>query len=116
MFRLIKKWLGWHGEDSSEDTNPVQRVPMARARVAPARPRNKATSSARPGARGAIDNRVSGKPPAARPQAPGIDAKLADQLRILDEENAGDEIEPGLDPYNTGRFDRSKNWDKRFRN
>lgn len=23
--------------------------------------------------------------------------------------------EEGIDPYNTGRFDRSKNWDKRFR-
>ena len=22
--------------------------------------------------------------------------------------------ESGLDPYNTGRFDRSKHWDKRF--
>ena len=32
--------------------------------------------------------------------------------RFVDDDDAG---ESGIDPYNTGEFDRSKNWDKRFR-
>ncbi|HNP34913.1 MAG TPA: hypothetical protein PKK10_03575, partial [Woeseiaceae bacterium] len=38
-----------------------------------------------------------------------------DTLSILDESPLATEEENGLDPYNTGRFDRSKNWDKSFR-
>lgn len=44
------------------------------------------------------------------------DSGTHDSLSIIDEsaivENNDEE---GIDPYNTGRFDRSKNWDKRFR-
>ena len=35
-------------------------------------------------------------------------------LTILDDSIVDSEDESGLDPYNTGRFDRSKHWDKRF--
>ena len=35
-------------------------------------------------------------------------------LKILDDSVVDGEEESGLDPYNTGRFDRSKYWDKRF--
>lgn len=39
-----------------------------------------------------------------------------DSLSILDEDAAEDSRDDGgIDPYNTGQFDRSKNWDKRFR-
>jgi hypothetical protein len=44
------------------------------------------------------------------------DSGTHDSLSIIDEsaivENNDEE---GIDPYNTGRFYRSKNWDKRFR-
>ncbi len=36
-------------------------------------------------------------------------------LKILDDSMLEDDDEAGIDPYNTGQFDRSKNWDKRFR-
>ena len=39
-----------------------------------------------------------------------------DTLKILDDSMIDTEEETGIDPYNTGQFDRSKNWDKRFRN
>ena len=38
---------------------------------------------------------------------------LDDHSLIEIAEDSGDEA--GIDPYNSGQFDRSKNWDKRFR-
>mgnify|MGYP001826662326 CR=1 FL=1 len=44
------------------------------------------------------------------------DSGRHDSLSILDESVADAEQDgEGIDPYNTGQFDRSKNWDKRFR-
>ena len=39
--------------------------------------------------------------------------KIVDESLIEIEEE--EEEEAGIDPYNTGRFDRSMNWDSRFR-
>lgn len=36
-------------------------------------------------------------------------------LKILDDTLIDSDEEAGIDPYNTGKFDRSKNWTKRFR-
>lgn len=36
-------------------------------------------------------------------------------LSILGDNAENKADEEGIDPYNTGRFDRSKTWDKRFR-
>jgi hypothetical protein len=36
-------------------------------------------------------------------------------LKILDDSLVDSGEESGIDPYNTGSFDRSKNWTKRFR-
>ena len=35
-------------------------------------------------------------------------------LTLLDDSLVDSGEETGLDPYNTGGFDRSKNWDRRF--
>jgi len=43
------------------------------------------------------------------------DTGTHETLTILDEGAIKTEEVSGIDPYNTGRFDRSKNWDKRFR-
>ena len=37
-------------------------------------------------------------------------------LKILDDSIIEDSSDDDADPYNTGGFDRSKNWDKRFSN
>jgi hypothetical protein len=42
------------------------------------------------------------------------DAGTHETLTILDESMIDSGEEPGIDPYNTGGFDRSKNWNKRF--
>ncbi len=36
-------------------------------------------------------------------------------LKILDDSIVDSGEETGIDPYNTGGFDRSRNWDQRFR-
>lgn len=44
------------------------------------------------------------------------DTGTHETLTILDDSMVDSGEETGIDPYNTGNFDRSKNWDKRFRN
>jgi len=41
------------------------------------------------------------------------DTGTHETLKILDDSIIDTEEEEGADPYNTGQFDRSKNWDKR---
>lgn len=43
------------------------------------------------------------------------DTGTHETLTILDDNAIDTEEQFGIDPYNTGRFDRSKNWNKRFR-
>jgi len=43
------------------------------------------------------------------------DTGTHETLKILDDSLIETGEETGLDPYNTGGFDRSKNWDRRFR-
>ena len=42
------------------------------------------------------------------------DTGTHETLTILDDSLVDSGEESGLDPYNTGGFDRSKNWDRRF--
>lgn len=43
------------------------------------------------------------------------DTGTHDTLKIVDDSMLENDDESGIDPYNTGQFDRSKNWDRRFR-
>lgn len=43
------------------------------------------------------------------------DTGTHEKLKILDESLVDAQEEAGIDPYNTGRFDRAKHWDTRFR-
>ena len=43
------------------------------------------------------------------------DTGTHETLKILDDSLADSGEETGIDPYNTGGFDRSKNWNNRFR-
>lgn len=42
------------------------------------------------------------------------DTGTHETLTILNDSLVDSEEEAGLDPYNSGEFDRAKNWDKRF--
>ncbi len=42
------------------------------------------------------------------------DSGTHETLSFLDESTGNSTDDDGIDPYNTGRFDRSRTWDKRF--
>jgi len=43
------------------------------------------------------------------------DTGTHETLKIFDDSILDSSEEDGIDPYNSGEFDRSKHWDKRFR-
>lgn len=88
----------------------------------PTLPRPKAsagTASARRGAstgsRGHIETIGPGKNVLVGSRLEREDTGTHETLRIIDDSLVDDGDDGGIDPYNTGDFDRSKHWDKRFR-
>jgi len=65
---------------------------------------------------GRIEDNGPGKNVLIRNRFVREDSGTHDTLKILDDSIIDTAEETGIDPYNTGQFDRSKNWDKRFRN
>jgi len=64
---------------------------------------------------GSAANDASGEHIALRNRFVREDTGTHETLRIFDETVLETKEEQGFDPYNTGRFDRSKHWDKRTR-
>jgi hypothetical protein len=64
---------------------------------------------------GQIDDAGPGKNVLKRNKYIREDTGTHETLSILDESAQTNTDEDGIDPYNTGQFDRSKTWDKRFR-
>jgi hypothetical protein len=65
---------------------------------------------------GEIENNGPGKNVLIRNKYVREDTGTHETLTILDDSLLEDDDSDGIDPYNTGEFDRSRNWDKRFRN
>lgn len=61
-----------------------------------------------------IENNGPGKNVLIRNKYVREDTGTHETLTILDDSLVDSGEETGLDPYNTGGFDRSKNWDRRF--
>ncbi|MGI9272314.1 MAG: hypothetical protein ACR2QT_11100 [Woeseiaceae bacterium] len=64
---------------------------------------------------GRIEDRGPGKNVLIRNKYIREDTGTHETLTILDDASIESDDEAGIDPYNTGQFDRSRNWDKRFR-
>ncbi len=62
---------------------------------------------------GRIEDNGPGKNVLIRNKYVREDTGTHETLTILDDSMLDSEEEEGIDPYNTGKFDRSKNWDKR---
>lgn len=69
-----------------------------------------------PHIQGQIEDSGPGKNVLIRNKFVRRDSGTHETLTILDDSLLESDDENGIDPYNTGQFDRSKNWDKRFRN
>ena len=63
---------------------------------------------------GRIESNGPGKNVLIRNKFLREDTGTHETLKILDDSLVDSGEETGLDPYNTGGFDRSKNWDRRF--
>ena len=63
---------------------------------------------------GTVESAGPGKNVLIRNKYVREDTGTHETLKILDDSLVDSGEEPGFDPYNTGGFDRSKNWDKRF--
>jgi hypothetical protein len=64
---------------------------------------------------GSIDDAGPGKNVLIRNRFVREDTGTHDTLKILDDSVLESDDEIGIDPYNTGRFDRSKSWNSRTR-
>ena len=69
-----------------------------------------------PGFAGRLVDSGPGKTVLVHSQLVREDSGTHETLTILDDSITQSDDEVGTDPYDTGDFDRSKNWDKRFRN
>lgn len=63
---------------------------------------------------GKIESAGPGKNVLIRNKYVREDTGTHETLKILDDSIVDSGEEQGIDPYNTGGFDRSRNWDKRF--
>ncbi len=112
------KWLGQRlfpqqqPEGPTLSTTSVRVRPPAQRktqRAAPAPVRFKATMGSQ------IEDGGPGKNVLIRNKMIREDSGTHDTLKILDESMLDSGEEFGIDPYNTGRFDRAKSWENRSR-
>jgi len=68
-----------------------------------------------PHAEGRIEDNGPGKNVLIRNKYIREDSGTHETLKILDDSMIDTEEEEGIDPDNTGQFDRSKHWDKRLK-
>jgi hypothetical protein len=66
-----------------------------------------------PHVEGRVEDRGPGKNVLIRNKYLREDSGTHETLKILDDSIIETEEEEGIDPYNTGQFDRSRNWDRR---
>lgn len=123
----MKRFFNWLADKISPD-KPASRVDLRQTgQLKSPKPRPKTAKQAVPKSQpeyvefdssvgGKIDSAGPGKNVLRRSKYVREDEGTHESLSIVDESADNDaQDEGGIDPYNTGQFDRSKNWDKRFR-
>lgn len=120
MIEIIKNWLK---DRFSNKTAPAQNLRKTNyVQVARRRPPEKNAPNEKPDIvevdpelHGQIESLGPGKNVLIRNRLVREETGTHETLKILDDSMIDSGEEPGLDPYNTGDFDRSKKWDQRFR-
>ena len=64
---------------------------------------------------GRIENVGPGKNVLVRERLVSDDTGTREMLKLLDDSPTGSSESVGIDPYNSGEFDRSRHWNTRFR-
>jgi len=119
MFEKIKNWLS----ERFSTTEPAPQEPSRRTGVhATLRPKKAAPQAKQDNPSEfettdatMIEDAGPGKNVLIRNKYVREETGTHETLKILDDSLVDSGEEPGIDPYNTGGFDRSKNWNNRFR-
>jgi len=121
---MFKRWINWLKGDAPSD--PVQ-PPQQRRRIsahAALHARSTPVAAARevPGVRdmgpsfeGRVENIGPGKNVLVRDGETIDDTGARETLKLFDDSPLDPSEPVGIDPYNSGQFDRSRHWDSRFR-
>jgi hypothetical protein len=120
---MIERLKNWFRHRPSSEAAPVpQQLRSTGAHVSP-RPAPPKKKIPRPNPEfvdtdedlsGTIESNGPGKNVLIRNKFVREDTGTHETLKILDDSIVDSGEETGIDPYNTGGFDRSRNWDKRF--
>ena len=130
MFEKIKKWI--LGLSASHEASSAKRLRQSGAHPRPVNPpRNRRAGRDRRKRADYVDQaevvdlgpdvacKIAGDRPdnnaPVRTRYQREDTGTHETLKIIDDSIVDSGEETGIDPYNTGNFDRSRNWDKRFR-
>ena len=118
----MKRFFNWLANKKSPRKAPARPDLMATGRHTPTSTKKQAVPSQQPefvdfddSFSGRVESNGPGKNVLIRSKYIREDTGTHETLTILDDSSIDTEEEAGIDPYNTGQFDRSRNWDKRFR-
>ena len=122
MLRRLIKWFRGESAPTHRPTPQLRRRSSAHAALQDATERA-GQAELTPGyvdseqsIRGHVESTGPGKNVLIRNSYVREDTGTQEMLMTLDDSFVDDSEEDGIDPYNSGEFDRSKHWDKRFRN
>ncbi len=101
---MLKRLFNWLGLDESPGTDPVSHQPLPDPDIRTEPERIDAFLPEKPDEESLIRNKYVRE-----------DTGTHETLKILDDSIIDSGEEEGFDPYNTGDFDRSQNWQRRFR-
>jgi hypothetical protein len=121
MFRRFINWLKGETDPLNQPTTQQRRRVSAHNAIRPKPVRTARSSQPKRvfdpylPSHGAIESGGPGKNVLIRNKYVREDTGTHETLKIMDDTMVESGEEFGVDPYNSGEFDRSKNWDVRFR-
>ena len=122
MIRRLINWLkGGPAPEIDGQAQQRRRVSAhaaLHARVTPSPVRKSRAEISKPGPHlgGHIENIGPGKNVLVSDRLASDDTGTREMLKLLDDSPLDSDESIGIDPYNSGEFDRSRHWDTRFRN
>lgn len=119
---MLRRLINWfRGETDLQDTPVTQVRRRTSAHAAVQVDRSDPVSavedypSREPQLDGHVEDQGPGKNVLVRKKYVREDTGTYETLKIIDDSIEDDPEVDGIDPYNSGQFDRSRHWDRRFR-
>lgn len=122
---MFKRWINWLKGDAASDPVPPPQQRRRTSAHAALHARSTPRAAARqvpdvrsmgPGFEGRVENIGPGKNVLVRDGETIDDTGAREMLELFDDSPLDPSEPVGIDPYNSGQFDRSRHWNSRFRN